>query len=198
MLFTAHSAAQPPSRLSRWPLLLGGAALLAVLSLVACAATPPDGVKPVASFDVGRYAGHWFELARIDHRFEKGLVNTTADYSRNPDGSIQVINRGFDPVRNLWKQADGKGFFTGPQTEAALKVSFFGPFYGGYSVVALDPDYQWAMVVGSNLGYLWILSRTSTLPEGVREKLSAQATAMGVDINKVLWVEQGVAAPAPG
>ena len=109
-----------------------------------------------------------------------------------------MVNRGYDPVRKVWKQAEGKGLFTGEPTEAALKVSFFGPFYGGYNVVALDPDYQWAMVVGSNLGYLWILSRTPTLPTGVRSRLMAQARAMGVDVDKVLWVEQDPSVAPPG
>lgn len=175
---------------SRWPVALAAVAALSILVLAACSTVPPAGAKPVSSFDVDRYAGQWFELARIDHRFEKGLVNTSAHYSRNPDGSLKVVNRGFDPARNSWKEAEGKGQFIGSPTEAALKVSFFGPFYGGYNVVALDPDYQWAMVVGSDLGYLWILSRTPTLPEGVREKLLAQAAAMGVDVDKILWVDQ--------
>ena len=180
----------PRSRVPfRWPLAVGALAVLSMLALAACTTVPPAGAKPVAGFDVDRYAGHWYELARIDHRFEKGLINTSAHYSRNPDGSLKVVNRGYDPVRKVWKQAEGKGLFTGEPTEAALKVSFFGPFYGGYNVVALEPDYQWAMVVGSNLGYLWILSRTPTLPTGVRSRLMAQARAMGVDVDKVLWVE---------
>ena len=190
-----------PTRLcttSRWPGAMAAVAALSILVLAACSTVPPAGAKPVSPFDVDRYAGQWFELARIDHRFEKGLVNTSAHYSRNADGSLKVVNRGFDPVRNIWKEAEGKGQFIGDPTEAALKVSFFGPFYGGYNVVALDPDYQWAMVVGSNLGYLWILSRTPTLPEGVREKLLAQAAAMGVDVDKVLWVDQNHPGPTAG
>lgn len=180
----------PTTRRHPWlPVALGTAALLTVLALSACATRRPAGVEPV-TFDIDRYSGRWYELARIDHRFEKGLVRTSADYSRNPDGTIRVVNRGFDPVRKIWKESVGKGRFTGDPTEAALKVSFFGPFYGGYNVVALDPQYQWAMVVGSSLDYFWILSRTPTLPDDVRERLMAQARELGVDEQRVLWVMQ--------
>ena len=180
----------PPSRRSPWlPVALGAAVLLSVLALSACATHTPAGVQPV-SFDVDRYAGHWYEVARIDHFFEKGLVRTSADYSRNADGTIKVVNRGFNPARQQWKEAVGKARFVGEPTQAALKVSFFGPFYGGYNVVALDPQYQWAMVVGSSLDYFWILSRTPTLAQSVKDQLMAQARALGVDEQRVLWVLQ--------
>ena len=180
----------PPLRRNLWlPATLGAAAMLSVLALSACATRVPAGVQPV-DFDVDRYAGRWYEVARIDHFFEKGLVRTSADYSRNADGTIKVINRGFDPARQRWKESVGKARFVGETSEAALKVSFFGPFYGGYNVVALDPQYQWAMVVGSSLDYFWILSRTPTLAQDVKDKLMDQARALGVDEQQVLWVLQ--------
>ena len=180
----------PPPRRNLWlPATLGVAALLSVLTLSACATRVPQGVLPV-DFDVDRYAGRWYEVARIDHFFEKGLVRTSAEYSRNADGTLTVVNRGFDPAREKWKQSVGKARFVGAPTQAALKVSFFGPFYGGYNVVALDPQYQWAMVVGSSLDYFWILSRTPTLAQDVKDRLMAQARALGVDEQQVLWVLQ--------
>ncbi|WP_051603302.1 lipocalin family protein [Simplicispira psychrophila] len=181
----------PPSlrRRPALPLALGAAALLSLLALSACATRVPQGIEPV-SFDLDRYAGHWYEVARIDHRFEKGLVRTSAHYSRNPDGTIRVVNRGFDPKRQQWKESVGKARFVGEPTQAALKVSFFGPFYGGYNVVALDPKYQWAMVVGSSLDYFWILSRTPVLAENVQQQLLLQARNLGVDEQQVLWVLQ--------
>ena len=176
----------------RWPIALAGVAAIAtLLTLSACATRPPEGVEPVTLFDVDRYAGRWVELARIDHRFERGLIQTSAEYNRNADGTIKVTYRVYDPRKKEWREAVGKARFVGEPTRAALKVSFFGPFYGGYNVVALDPNYQWAMVVGSDLDYLWILSRTPTLPPGVRNRLLAKARALGVDIDKVLWVDQG-------
>ncbi|NMM75321.1 lipocalin [Acidovorax sp. SRB_14] len=181
---------RPSVHRSPWlPAALGFAALLSVLALSACATSTPAGVHAV-HFDVDRYAGHWYELARIDHRFEKGLIRTSAHYSRNADGTIEVLNRGFDPVHQRWKESVGKARFLGDPTQAALKVSFFGPFYGGYHVVALDPEYQWAMVVGSSLDYFWILSRTPTLPEGIKNQLLARTRALGVDENQVRWVQQ--------
>ncbi|MCB1980202.1 MAG: lipocalin family protein [Burkholderiaceae bacterium] len=181
-----------PSRHRNWPIALAGAAALAtVLALSGCAVRPPAGVQAVENFDLQRYSGRWLELARIDHRFERGLVQTSAQYSRNADGTVQVINRGYDPRKKEWRESVGKARFVGAPTTAALKVSFFGPFYGGYNVVALDPNYQWAMVVGSDLDYFWILSRTPSLPPGVRNRLLAKARALGVDIDKVLWVDQG-------
>ncbi|KQO23744.1 lipocalin [Acidovorax sp. Leaf76] len=183
----------PRSRHSPWPLMVGAAALLAVLALSACS-TPrsPEGIQPVTGFDVNRYTGHWHEVARIDHSFERGLTQTSATYTRNDDDTVKVVNRGYDPVRKEWKEAEGTASFVGEPTRAALKVSFFGPFYGGYNVVALDENYQWAMVVGSSKDYLWILSRTPTLPGHVREHLLERAQTMGIDVRKILW------APAAG
>ena len=150
----------------------------------------PDGVQPVDNFDVTRYLGKWYELARIEHSFEKGLQRTQAEYSLNPQGGIRVTNRGYDPKRGIWKISHGKAKPTIAADVAALKVSFFGPFYGGYNVVALDEKYQWAMVIGSSLDYFWILSRTPSLPNGVEERLLHQAYLLGVDTQKVLWVHQ--------
>ena len=122
----------PPRAHSPWPLVIGAAAMMALLALTACS-TPraPEGIQPVTGFDADRYAGHWHEVARIDHAFERGLTQTSATYSRNADDTIKVVNRGYDPVRQEWKQAEGTARFVDEPTRAALKVSFFGPFYGG-------------------------------------------------------------------
>ena len=177
-----------PRRHSPWSLVVEAAALMALLALTACS-TPrtPEGIQAVTGFDVDRYTGHWHEVARIDHSFERGLTQTSATYRRNPDNTLKVLNCGFDPVRKEWKEAEGTARFVDAPTRAALKVSFFGPFYGGYNVVALDENYQWAMVVGSSKDYRWILSRTPTLPWHVREHLIERAQAMGIDVGRILW-----------
>ena len=178
-----------PRRHTGWTLLIGAAAALAVAALSACSTLrTPEGIKPVSGFDVERYLGHWHEIARIEHSFERGLIQTSATYSRNDDGTLRVVNRGYDPLSKKWKEAEGTARFVGDPTQAALKVSFFGPFYGGYNVVALDENYQWAMVVGSSKDYLWILSRTPTLPWHVREHLIERARTMGLDVTKILWM----------
>ena len=164
-------------------------ALTVLLVAVACSTTPPAGMTPVTPFEIARYAGKWYEIARLDHSFERGLSDVSATYTQQPDGSVEVINRGHDGGQ--WRQAVGRALFTGPADRASLKVSFFGPFYGGYHVVALDQrDYRWAMVVGPDRDYLWILARDKALPASVREQLLNQASELGIDVSRLLWVSQ--------
>ena len=143
------------------------------------------------NFQKEKYLGKWYEIARLDFKYERNLDNTTATYSVNEDGTIKVDNRGYNFVKKEWDQAIGKAKFVGDETVGQLKVSFFASFYSGYNVIALDSDYTYALVAGKNLDYLWILSRTPTLPPGVRNRLLAKARALVVDIDKVLWVDQG-------
>ena len=175
-------------------------ALLAsmALALAACSSTaPPPGITPVAPFDLARYEGRWYEVARLDHSFERGMTDVSATYQRQADGSVRVLNRGFDTGKNDWRQAEGKALFTGDTNTASLKVSFFGPFYGGYHVAALDADYQWALVVGPDRSYSWILSRTKQLQLAVREQLLARAQALGIDTQALIWVTQERTDPQP-
>ena len=138
------------------------AAATAAFLVVACSSpTPPRGVTVVNNFDAKRYLGTWYEIARFDHRFERGLEKVTATYSLRDDGGLNVINKGYNPDREMWQQSEGKAYFTGAPTRAALKVSFFGPFYGGYNVIALDREYRHALVCGPDRDYLWILSRNT-------------------------------------
>lgn len=169
---------------------IGLAALAGVALYASRKPRIPEGVHPVENFDLNRYLGKWYELARIDNRFEKGLQRTQAEYSVAPNGSMQVVNRGYHPRRGEWKTSHGTAKPTLAPDIAALKVSFFGPFYGGYNVVALDEHYRWAMVIGSSLDYVWILSRQPSLPESVKERLMHQARMLGVDTQKILWVHQ--------
>lgn len=174
-------------------------AALAALALTAVGAAawfalrrpviPPTAI-PVSDFDLGRYLGKWYEVARIDNRYEKGLQRTQTEYSRGPRGSIRVENRGYDPRKREWEVATGKAKTVLGLDVGALKVSFFGPFYDGYNIVALDPKYRWAMVVGSTLDKFWILSRTPFLPMGLEDRLLRQAQAMGVPVERVIWVHQ--------
>jgi apolipoprotein D and lipocalin family protein len=146
-------------------------------------------IPAVTPFDAKKYLGKWYEIARFDFRFERNLNNTTAEYSLNPDGTIKVVNRGFNYKTMKWKQAVGKAKFAGNQNEGRLKVSFFWPFYAAYNVVALDSDYQYALVAGKNLGYLWILSRKTTIPDEIRQNFLTLAKNLGYDISSLIWVE---------
>ena len=172
-------------RLALLALLLAGSALL----LAGCANTrPPPGVTAVTPFDVQRYQGRWYELARLDHAFERGMTDVSATYTVQADGSVRVVNRGYTPASGQWREAVGKAQFTGAPTTASLKVSFFGPFYGGYHVAALDPDYRWALVVGPDTGYAWILARDKHIAPAQQNAIVAQARALGVDTAALIWV----------
>jgi apolipoprotein D and lipocalin family protein len=164
--------------------------LLGPLLLSACSTLPPAGIQPVSGFDLQRYSGKWHEIARLDHRFERGLSDVSASYSIRQDGSVEVLNRGYDACASRWKQATGRARFNADTSTASLKVSFFGPFYGGYHVVALDPDYRWAMVAGNDRSYLWILARDKTLDPAVKTRLLQQAHSLGFDTDKLIWVDQ--------
>lgn len=172
----------------RWAvlaLMLAGLALL----LAGCASTrPPPGVSAVSPFDAQRYQGRWYELARLDHSFERGLSDVSAHYTLQADGSVRVVNRGYALAKGQWREAVGKALFTGSPDTASLKVSFFGPFYGGYHVAALDPDYRWALVLGANTRYAWILARDKQIAPAQREAIVAKAGALGVDTAALIWV----------
>lgn len=162
----------------------------AAVAVSGCAVKVPKGIKPVTDFDAKRYMGTWYELARIDHRFERGLSRTSAHYSLEEDGGVTVINRGYSEERNAWKESQGKARFLGEPDVAALKVSFFGPFYGGYNIVSLDDGYQTALVIGSSLDYFWLLSRTKSIPDRKFRQLLRIAQELGVDMSRVRAVEQ--------
>lgn len=165
--------------------------LTVLLGLAACSTTPPEGMSAVMPFDIQRYAGKWYEIARLDHSFERGLTDISANYRQRDDGSVEVINRGYDTKKGEWRQAVGRALFTGEPSRASLKVSFFGPFYGGYHVIALDQQhYRWAMVVGPDRDYLWILARDKQLPASIRDQLVNQAREQGVDVGQLIWVAQ--------
>ena len=173
-----------------WRWVCAGVGLALLLGLGACSTAPPKGVTVVSPFDLNRYLGTWYEVARLDHRFERGLSRVSATYSLNPDGSVKVLNRGYDDDKGTWSEAEGRAVFTGDANTASLKVSFFGPFYGGYHVIALDPEYRWAMVIGPDPSYLWILARERQIPGEVREQLVTQAARAGVDVASLIWVDQ--------
>lgn len=150
----------------------------------------PAGVEPVTGFDVNRYLGTWYEIARLDHPFERGLTHVTAQYSLREDGAIQVINRGYDPAGNTWKEVQGKAYFVNSPQVGKLKVSFFGPFYGGYNVIALDQkNYAHALVCGPSFSYLWILARTPDLDGPTLQRLVTEAKSLGFNTDTLIYVQ---------
>lgn len=160
--------------------------------LTACTGTP-EGVKVVTGFEADKYLGTWYEIARLDHSFERGLEKVTATYSKREDGGIKVINRGYDPVKQEWKEAEGKAYFVETPDIGKLKVSFFGPFYGGYNIIELDKSYyNYAMVVGPGKSYLWILARTPQLAYPIKQHLISKAKHLGFDTASLIYVEQSM------
>lgn len=164
--------------------------IMAAVMLTACTGLP-EGVQPVKGFELNRYLGKWYEIARLDHSFERGLNNVSASYSMREDGGIRVINKGFSTTDKRWKEAEGRAYFMHKPSEAYLKVSFFGPFYGSYSVFELDKEhYQYAFVSGYNTDYLWLLSRSPTVSEKLLSKFINKSRTLGFDTDKLIFVQQ--------
>lgn len=160
-----------------------------ILGLSGCVGIP-DNVAPIHGFELQRYLGKWYEIARLDHFFERNLVRVTADYSLRQDGGIRVVNRGFNIQTGEWEQAEGRAYFVDRPDIGRLKVSFFGPFYSGYNIIALDKrDYRYAMVCGPNRSYLWILARDKTLDGNIRDMLLEQARKAGFAIEQLIFVD---------
>jgi apolipoprotein D and lipocalin family protein len=163
--------------------------MLVVMSGIFSCSTIPKGVVAVKPFNKEKYLGKWYEIARLDFKYERNLNNTTAEYSLNEDGSIKVDNRGFNFIKDKYKQAIGKAKFVGDENIAMLKVSFFGPFYAGYNVIALDEDYKYALVSGDRFKYLWILSRETTIPDEIKNRYLNLADNLGYKTSDLIWVE---------
>lgn len=151
----------------------------------------PESVKPVSGFELNNYLGKWYEVARLDHSFERGLSQVTAEYSARNDGGVSVLNRGYSEDKGEWKEAEGKAYFVNSQTDGYLKVSFFGPFYGSYVVFELDREnYRYAFVSGPNTDYLWLLSRTPTVEPEIMEKFVQMSRERGFDTERLIYVHQ--------
>lgn len=163
--------------------------IIGIMSALFSCRTIPKGAEAVKPFDKARYLGNWYEIARLDFKFERNLNNTTANYSLNSNGTIRVVNQGFDTLEGKWKQATGKAKFVGDENIAMLKVSFFGPFYSGYNVIAIDDGYKYALVSGKNLKYLWILSRETVIPESIKTQYLKIAQEIGYNTSDLIWVE---------
>jgi apolipoprotein D and lipocalin family protein len=173
------------------------AVVLAGLLVAGCTGVPA-GLTPVRGFDVDRYLGTWNEIARLDHAFERGLEKVTATYGRRDDGGISVVNRGYARDTGEWREVRGRAYFLGSPEVASLKVSFFGPLYGGYHVIALDrAAYGYAMVSGPSRDYLWILAREPELPAPVLDQLLDKARELGFDTGALIFPGRSGAASGP-
>ena len=191
----AHT--MPSTRRLSTKAIRAGAWALTLLLIGGCTGVP-SGIEPVDDFEVERYAGVWYEIMRLDHRFERNLVDVTAEYQLREDGVVTVVNRGFDTRRCSWQSIEGTAKFRGAADVGSLAVTFFWPIRGGYHVFALDrDDYEWAMVSGPTRGYLWILARDPGLDEAIRLRLMDKAARLGFAAEDLIVVEHGAASCNP-
>jgi apolipoprotein D and lipocalin family protein len=160
-----------------------------LLLLVGACTGVPDGIQPVNSFDTERYLGTWYEIARLDHSFEEGLSRVTAEYEKQDDGSLKVINRGYNEEKSEWKEAEGRAVFVNEDSKGHLKVSFFGPFYASYVIFELDDQYQQAYITGYNRDYLWFLSRTPQVSDEAMAMFRKTAQEAGFDLQELIVVD---------
>lgn len=162
--------------------------LFAIL-LTSCVQLPED-IEPVKNFQLDRYLGKWYEIARLDHSFERGMSKVTAEYSVREDGGVKVINRGYSEEKQQWNEAEGKAYFVESDDLGYLKVSFFGPFYGAYVILELDhQNYQYSLVSGPDRDYLWLLSRTDNINETIKTLLLEKASSLGYNTKDLIWVK---------
>jgi apolipoprotein D and lipocalin family protein len=183
----SESQSQRSIRTSRLGIILTA---LSALLISGCMGHP-DSLRPVKNFDIDRYLGRWYEIARLDHSFERGLSRVSAEYQMREDGGVAVINRGYSEEKKKWSEATGKAYFVNSADEAYLKVSFFGPFYGSYVIFELDQkDYDYAFVSGANTSYLWLLSRTPVVSDELKNRFIETAESRGFAVDDLIWVNQ--------
>ncbi|MDH4126772.1 MAG: lipocalin family protein [Gammaproteobacteria bacterium] len=165
------------------------APLLILTILVAACTGLPKGASAVSGFELDRYLGTWYEIARLDHRFERGLSNVSASYTLRDDGGVRVLNKGFNKARGEWNEAIGKAYFADSPDVGRLKVSFFGPFYGGYNILELDfENYEYALVAGPSRSYLWILARSPNLSADIVQALVEKARSLDFPVDELIFV----------
>ncbi|MBD1581947.1 lipocalin family protein [Pseudoalteromonas sp. S16_S37] len=165
-------------------------ASLGLVTLLGACTGLPENIQPVSNFNIQKYQGKWYEIARLDHSFEQNLSNVTATYAINNDGSVEVINKGYHTQDKEWQQADGIAKFVNGDDIGHLKVSFFGPFYGSYVVFGLDQNaYQYAYVTSYNKEYLWLLARTPKVSQSVIDDFVQTAQQYDFAIEQLIYVQ---------
>ena len=164
--------------------------LFACIALSGCLGVPA-GVEPVDDFQLERYLGRWYEIARLDHSFERGMDKVTAEYAMRDDGGIKVINSGRSMETGEINQAEGRAYPVKSPNLGHLKVSFFGPFYGSYVIFELDKqNYQYAFVAGNSTNYLWLLARTPQVSQQLIDQFTTSASKLGFNTDNLIYVQQ--------
>jgi len=157
--------------------------------LVGCGVEQPSGITPVKNFKVKKYMGHWYEVARLDHRFERGLNSVTVDYALIPTGGFTSKSSGYLAKQQAWRAAEGLASFVAGEKLGFLKISYMRPFYDPYVIFKLDEDYEWAFVAGKDKSFLWLLSREPDVDWDVREDFISEAKQLGFDTSQLIFIE---------
>lgn len=169
--------------------------LIVIFLQTSCTGLPKD-IVPIHNFDVTKYLGTWYEIARLDHSFERNLTQVTAEYSVRENGGINIINKGYNAKNKQWKEAKGKAYFIDDNTIAHLKVSFFGPFYGSYVIFKIDTkNYQYAYITSYNKNFLWLLSRTPKVSDAIKNDFLKTAQQYGFNTDELIFVKQELPNP---
>jgi len=170
-------------------MLLRRISALLVLLISGCVGIPKN-ITPISNFNLEKYLGKWYEIARLDHSFERGLTRVTADYTLRKDGGVRVLNCGYSEKEAKWKKVEGRAYFVKQPDQGYLKVSFFWPFYGSYVIFELDHEgYQYSLVSGPDKSYLWILARGTEIGDELKKTLLEKAATLGFDTNKLIFVK---------
>jgi len=164
--------------------------IAAILIYSSCGVRIPRGAQAVKNFDLEKYLGKWYEIARLDYRFEKHLEQNTAEYTLKENGAVKVYNKGYHTLKQEWRSATGEARPVDDPATGRLKVSFFKPFWSGYNVIDIDENYRYALVAGKNLKYMWILSRDTTIPDSYKNRFLQKAKQLGYDTDALIWVRQ--------
>ncbi|NIG54041.1 lipocalin family protein [Chitinophaga sp. Cy-1792] len=175
--------------------LLTGAALAAgvFLYVKGRSVSIPKGATAVRPFILKKYLGTWYELAHLDYRFESHMNNVSSTYSLKPGGKIEVDSKGFDETLKKWKIFNGKAKFVKDKAEGRFMISFFPFMYVGHNVIDITDAYDYALIAGDSLHYLWIFSRTTTIPENVKMRFLTKAKALGYDVKALRWTKHDAA-----
>lgn len=150
----------------------------------------PNNLQPVNNFDLTKYLGKWYEIGRYDHSFERGLDEVTAEYSLRKDNKVRVLNSGQRENADHRKSNEGYAVFVDKTDVGELKVTFFWPFFGLYRIAELGENYDYAVVVGEDFDYLWILSRTPKMEPAKLNAILERLKSWGFDLAKIYWIKQ--------
>lgn len=160
------------------------ALILPFILFLGCSA-PKAHLPTVASVDLQRYSGLWYEIARYENRFEKGCVGASATYEIKAD-HVSVTNRCYDAGGTITGEAEGKAYSL-DERNSTLEVSFFWPFYGDYQIIMLDPHYRYSVVGEPSRRYLWILARSQHLDDETKRTIIQALPAFGYDPAQLYW-----------